>query len=69
MGHEDELTEIAKFSKKDAERYPEYVKKLDEIVDIINPVMDNAPPQSLVDYLKLGMKIKKPKLQTYPEIY
>lgn len=61
LGHKDELKEIAKFSKKDAERYPEYVEKLDEIVDMINPFIDNAPPQGLMETLKLAAKIKKPK--------
>jgi len=29
---------------------------------MINPIIDNAPPEGLIDTIKLGMKIKKPKL-------
>ena len=36
---------------------------------MINPFIDNAPPQGLLDTIKLAAKIKKPKKQTVAEIY
>ena len=63
------MQEIGKFSKKDTLNYPVYVERLDEIVDIINPIIDSAPPQSLMDSLKIGLKLKKPKKQSITEVY
>jgi phytoene dehydrogenase-like protein len=43
-GHDFDTKEISKFSKKDAANMPIYTKKLEEIVDMINPMIDTAPP-------------------------
>lgn len=50
--------EIAKFSKKDAARYPEYEALLGEIANFIDPILDLTPPDllspSLSDLWDLG---------------
>jgi len=35
--------EISKFSKKDAERYPEYENMLNSVVDVVEPLLDDPP--------------------------
>jgi len=50
--------EISKFSKQDAKVYGDYLRKLDEIVDIINPIIDTSPSENLFDLLKVGMNSK-----------
>jgi len=37
------------------------VEKLDEIVDMINPFIDNPPPDGIWSALKLVAQYKKPK--------
>jgi phytoene dehydrogenase-like protein len=46
MGPDVELTrkEIAKFSKRDAERYPEYEAMLERVADVVEPTLTMAPP-------------------------
>jgi phytoene dehydrogenase-like protein len=49
MGPDDELTrsEIAKFSKRDAERYPEYEAMLERVAAVVEPTLAMAPPDLL----------------------
>eukprot|EP01118_Nematostelium_gracile_P016372 TRINITY_DN675_c0_g1_i1.p1 TRINITY_DN675_c0_g1~~TRINITY_DN675_c0_g1_i1.p1 ORF type:complete len:560 (-),score=136.57 TRINITY_DN675_c0_g1_i1:551-2230(-) len=46
MGGDSKLTleEISKFSKKDAEAYPEYEKMLEKIGEFFEPFLDEDPP-------------------------
>jgi hypothetical protein len=60
-GHDFDHKEISKFSKKDADKMPIYTRNLEEIVDIINPMIDTAPPQNISEWLKLAWKLKLPK--------
>ncbi|MBI1862313.1 MAG: NAD(P)/FAD-dependent oxidoreductase, partial [Deltaproteobacteria bacterium] len=57
--------EIAKFSKKDAEAYPKFEKRLEELSRFVQPLLDVAPPdptnnslENLWGSLKLAMKVK-----------
>lgn len=68
-GHEFDTKEISKFSKKDAEMMPIYTRNLEEIVDMINPMIDTAPPQSLKEWLSLAWKLKMPKHQSLTQVY
>jgi phytoene dehydrogenase-like protein len=49
MGPDAELTrkEIAKFSHRDAERYPRYEAMLERVADVIEPTLTVAPPDVL----------------------
>ena len=49
MGPDAELTrkEIAKFSPRDAERYPEYEAMLERVADVIEPTLTMTPPNLL----------------------
>lgn len=66
-GKEMDFKEISKFSSKDAYNYPTYTHKLDEIVDIVNPLIDSQPPQSMLDVAKIAwnLKGKIPKSSTW----
>ena len=46
MGPDAEMTrkEIAKFSVRDAERYPEYEAMLERVADVVEPTLTTAPP-------------------------
>ena len=46
MGPDAELTrsEIAKFSKRDAERYPQYEAMLERVAAVVEPTLTMAPP-------------------------
>ena len=48
---------------------PIYTHKLEEIVDLINPMIDTAPPRSVSEWLQLAWKLKWPKTQTMTELY
>ncbi|NDC25892.1 MAG: NAD(P)/FAD-dependent oxidoreductase [Proteobacteria bacterium] len=57
--------EIAKFSKKDAVRYPEFEKKLEELSRFVQPLLDMVPPdptsknpRDLLATLKLLVRAK-----------
>jgi len=57
--------EIAKFSKKDAERYPEFERKLEEMSQFVNPLLTMVPPDptspklsDMLGSLKLLGKVK-----------
>ncbi len=39
--------EIAKFSKRDADRYPEYEAMLERVADLIEPLLEMTPPNPL----------------------
>src|SRR6185437_6966336 len=49
MGPNAELTrnEIAKFSKRDAERYPQYEAMLERVAALVEPTLTMAPPDLL----------------------
>jgi len=49
MGPNTELTrnEIAKFSKRDAERYPQYEAMLERVAALVEPTLTMAPPDLL----------------------
>lgn len=68
-GHDLDHKEISKFSKKDADMMPLYTKRLEEIVDMINPMIDTAPPKSISEWLSLAWKLKLPKDQSLTSVY
>jgi phytoene dehydrogenase-like protein len=49
MGPDDDLTrkEIAKFSVRDAERYPQYEAMLERVAAVVEPTLTMAPPDLL----------------------
>src|SRR5436305_10858926 len=49
MGPDAEMTrnEIAKFSKRDAERYPQYEAMLERVAALVEPTLTMAPPDIL----------------------
>jgi phytoene dehydrogenase-like protein len=49
MGSDGELTrkEIAKFSMRDAERYPQYEAMLERVAAVVEPTLTTAPPDLL----------------------
>jgi phytoene dehydrogenase-like protein len=49
MGPDDDLTrkEIAKFSVRDAERYPQYEAMLERVATVVEPTLTMAPPDLL----------------------
>ena len=61
--------EISKFSKKDADSMPVYTRNLEEIVDMINPMIDTAPPKNISEWLSLAWKLKLPKHQSLSQVY
>jgi hypothetical protein len=61
--------EIGKFSKKDFDAMTVYNRKLEEIVDMINPMIDTAPPRSIAEWLSLAWKLKLPKTQSLTDVY
>lgn len=57
--------EIAKFSKRDAERYPEFERKLENLSQFVQPLLMSVPPDptslrpsDLLGTLKLLMRVK-----------
>ena len=68
-GADFDFKEISKFSKKDALNMPLYTRNLEEIVDMINPMIDTAPPQSIREWLRLAWKLKLPKHQSLSQVY
>jgi len=46
-----------------------YTRNLEEIVDMINPMIDTAPPRSISEWLSLAMKLKLPKHQSLTQVY
>jgi phytoene dehydrogenase-like protein len=68
MGPDAEVTrkEIAKFSKRDAERYPQYEAMLERVAAVVEPTLTMAPPDlqrprpaDLRALLSLGRAIRK----------
>ncbi|MBW1841288.1 MAG: NAD(P)/FAD-dependent oxidoreductase [Deltaproteobacteria bacterium] len=58
--------EIAKFSKKDAEALPRYEEMLERLSTVIEPTLDQTPPdpfsfdiRSWVDLIRLGFRTRK----------
>ncbi len=56
---QQDVAEIAKFSKKDAENYPKYEEMLMRVASVIEPTLTKRPPNplkpSITDLLQLGM--------------
>ncbi len=46
-GIEKDAREIAKFSKRDGERYPEYEAMLERVAAVVEPTLDEIPPNVL----------------------
>ncbi|MBI3696909.1 MAG: NAD(P)/FAD-dependent oxidoreductase [Acidobacteria bacterium] len=60
------VEEIAKFSRRDAERYPAYEEHLERLAQFVEPLLlsppPNVPPASpgdIVEYLKLAGRLRK----------
>ena len=60
------LTEIAKFSKRDAERYPAYEDQLERISQVVEGLLLTTPPPfppssigGVIEYLKLAGRLRK----------
>ena len=51
LDEQKEQREIAKFSKKDAEAYPRYIRYWDDVLDVIEPAM-MAPPMPLDQFFQ-----------------
>lgn len=63
--------EIAKFSRKDAERYPDYNRFLHEVAAFVRAIIWKTPPASLgprsaKDMLDLGWKLRRMGPMTTP---
>jgi phytoene dehydrogenase-like protein len=63
---QSELSEIAKFSRKDAQRYPEYEDMLERVAAVIEPTLGQKPPNvvrpsvsDLMGMAKLGRGMQK----------
>src|SRR5215210_9450212 len=68
MGADAELTgrEIAKFSERDAERYPRYVAMLERVAEVVEPTLTVTPPdlqkprvRDLQTLLSLGRSFRR----------
>ena len=68
MGPDRKATgrEIAKFSKKDAEAFPRYEKMLEKLVAVIEPTLDQTPPDPLsfdirswLQFINLGLRARR----------
>src|SRR5215218_9016969 len=68
MGSDPELTrtEIAKFSERDAQRYPRYVAMLERVAEVVEPTLTIAPPdlqkprlRDLQTLLSLGRSFRR----------
>src|SRR3954471_8300212 len=60
VGPDERMTcrEIAKFSRKDAERYPAYNRLLERVSAALEPLLSQAPPDPLplpADWRKIGV--------------
>ena len=71
MGSNDEFNykEISKFSKKDAQNFSAYEHKLNEIVSLISPFIDNEPDVKLRNLPGIYMKARKSIKTSVPELY
>ncbi len=63
---QSELNEIAKFSRKDAERYPSYERMLERVAAVIEPTLTQRPPNltrptvfDLMSLARLGRGMQK----------
>ncbi|CAN1327960.1 Pyridine nucleotide-disulfide oxidoreductase domain-containing protein 2 [Linum perenne] len=61
MDEEENLAEISKFSKRDAEAYPRYEKQLEEFCKFLDPILDSIPPESLHGVSSLSGRFKNQK--------
>src|SRR5436190_16164382 len=68
MGADADLTrtEIAKFSERDAERYPRYVGMLERVAEVVEPTLTITPPdlqkprlRELQTLLSLGRSVRR----------
>jgi phytoene dehydrogenase-like protein len=67
--------EIAKFSKKDAEKYPLFEKKLEELSQFVQPMLMNIPPdptsmswENIKESIKLLFRLKKIGTDMYEQL-
>ena len=67
--------EIAKFSKRDAERFPEFEKKVEELARFVQPLLTMVPPdpsshsaRDLLGSLKLLLKVKNLGTDMYEQL-
>jgi len=67
--------EIAKFSKKDAEKYPEFERKLEELARFVQPLLMTVPPdptssapRDIMGSLKLLMRLKGIGSEIYEQL-
>jgi phytoene dehydrogenase-like protein len=63
---QSELNEIAKFSRKDAQRYPGYERMLERVAAVVEPTLGQTPPNvarpsifDLISMAKLGRGMQK----------
>lgn len=63
---ENDVKEIAKFSARDAQRYPEYERMLERVADVIEPTLVRKPPNvtrpgagDLLEMAKLGRSAQR----------
>ncbi len=59
------LSEIAKFSRRDAERYPDYERMLERVATVLEPTLVRIPPNierttlaDALELLRLGLRVK-----------
>jgi len=69
VNEETNFREISKFSRQDAIAFKDYLNKLDEIVDIVNPIIDTSPSDNIVDLMKMAINTKPSNEQTLSQIY
>ena len=69
------VEEIAKFSKKDAARYPEFEKKVEELAHFVKPLLTMVPPdptssspRNIIDSLKLLLRVKGLGTDMYEQV-
>jgi phytoene dehydrogenase-like protein len=78
MFHRDQkktCEEIAKFSKKDAEKYPAFEKKMEELARFVQPLLLTIPPdpsssapRDILGSLKLLMRLKGIGTEIYDQL-
>lgn len=78
LGPDKQMThrEIAKFSKKDAENYPKYEDMLNEIAEVVEPMMTMVPPNignlsfsEMITYGKFGFKHRHNLKERWADIF
>ena len=60
MDHDQNMAQIAQFSKKDAENFGKYEAMLSKMVAAVDPLLDNPPPdlrQNIFQKIKAGLPL------------